>query len=382
MKISLPSSDNALASLNIQNNQQLTDSNNSSGVTLVKQTHFSVEQAVNSLLKEIATSIRNRENLINLLPVNLKDAAIKVIQQNTAAPENFLQGLAALASSQKTAADKLFKLIAAIQDAQVIKESFTLEQQKSQVYIQTLDDFWAPLLKADSNLGKLLSESSFLLLAKYISENTNLKQLIQKTFNQKFPDTQYMTIKEILVMFAKTAPESLVQFAEKNLLPELIMLWASIKLKNALPWLDMNTQQVQKSSDILQQLATSLQTHTAGSEETGATATNQKLFSVTIPLYFENATKPYPAYIHVYQDAKEEDGERRQQTPETWLRVCLSTENIGIVDIVFRLYQENLINVSVAFSLNSAANVFTEYLPEIETRLSSSTLKLTDIKVK
>ncbi|MDD4600444.1 hypothetical protein SDC9_05958 [bioreactor metagenome] len=381
MKISPAVSENAVSNLSIKHNQQSTVKvGNPVSPTPQPAMLLSVEQEINNLLRELASTVQTRGNLLNALPADIKAVATQILQQNLHGADNLPQGLTVLANAQKNVADTLLKLMVAVQDAQSIKGS--VPQTVSQSLLQALDEYLAPLFKSDPNINRLLIENNFTLLTKYIANDIDsFKQLLSKTFGQPFPDKQQALLKELVAIFSKQVPENLAQFATKNNLPELTALWANIKLRNTLPWIGLNPEQAHKANAVLQRLIASMQAFVMGSDETVSTLPNQKTFSMAMPFYFENNPQPYPAYIHVYQDTHDQTGPN-QQTPETWLRICLSTENIGIVDTVFRLYQDNLMSIRMAFSTSSASEAFSEYLPEIESQLAKSALKLTDISVK
>jgi len=100
------------------------------------------------------------------------------------------------------------------------------------------------------------------------------------------------------------------------------------------------------------------------------------------PLYLEPGKMPYPAYVHVYcQDEREDSGSGTIQGKETWMRFCVGTENIGVVDIVFHLYGDNQLDVKVGFANNTSANEFKEYIPDIEQGLSDTPINLATINI-
>ncbi len=100
------------------------------------------------------------------------------------------------------------------------------------------------------------------------------------------------------------------------------------------------------------------------------------------PLYLEPGKMPYPAYVHVYhQEEREDSGTGTIQGKETWMRFCLGTENIGIVDVVFHLYGDNQLDVKVGFADNASADEFKEYIPDIEQGLSDAPVNLATINV-
>ena len=276
---------------------------------------------------------------------------------------------------QNNAANKLRNLAQTLQNTYSAKGE--VPQTEVKLLLQAIEEYLALQIQNIPNAAQESENNQFALLTKYIAIKDNaLQQPLIKDLTVPFHPEQNVIFKEVM----KNVPENLAQLAQKHNLPALTTLWASVKLRTALPWIDLTPEQATKAKDILLKLISSFQTPIA-SEESSPLPTH-KAFSLTIPIYFENNPHPYPTYIHVYQDAQNNHEQQSHQQPETWIRVCLSTENIGVVDAVFRLYHNNFVSVRMGFSENNAADAFAEYLPEIESVFSDSSLKLTDISVK
>lgn len=108
----------------------------------------------------------------------------------------------------------------------------------------------------------------------------------------------------------------------------------------------------------------------------------QKVLTMAMPLYFGDGQTAYPAYIHIYYQEQEDKKNPGQKVTETWLRICLETENIGVVDVSFRLYDENNLDVKVRFTEEDAAVGFTRGIEEVKEQLRQLPLTLGDILVK
>lgn len=434
MKINFPS-DNIAINSKVENSANIQDKEKLSQMVVTPKmlevqsaTKFTVDRTINNLLKDLAASISNQEQLIKLLPHDLKKTTVKIFQQNTVKPENLPQGFKFLAAYQRNIVDKLLKLMTSVQDAQLIKASFDQKQS----FLQVLADLLVPFINANTNLKYVLRTQGFQTLLNQMEDDTavagatmqylsgdqqdelinrsadkllkmilsgeeaeNIRKVVfqQATCNrlslevledllahQNLLENEQENIKDIVQSFTKEATD-LLSLNEKNNLSRLISAWTSIKLRNALPYIGMDKADAERGREILQKLAVSLQTVLASGGEI-TTTQNQKTLSLVFPFYFENSLRPYPAYIHVYHDRQNGSGRTGQCLHETWLRICVSTENMGIVDAVFHLYQENVISIMITFSTTAAVNEFTRYLPEIEAKLADLPLKLADITVK
>ena len=63
------------------------------------------------------------------------------------------------------------------------------------------------------------------------------------------------------------------------------------------------------------------------------------------------------------------------------MRVSVDTQNIGIVDSVFRLYEENKLDLRVIFPDTEAISEFKQSLPDIRKSIEDTTLTLTNIMI-
>lgn len=100
-----------------------------------------------------------------------------------------------------------------------------------------------------------------------------------------------------------------------------------------------------------------------------------------IPLFFgDDNDVSYPSYIHVY-DENGRDPETNMERKETWLRLCVLTDNIGAVELTCRVYEENHLDMRLFFSNTETANQFREFVPELKDNLKASSLRLEDFKI-
>ncbi|HEY3425712.1 MAG TPA: hypothetical protein VGL27_13010 [Negativicutes bacterium] len=235
-----------------------------------------------------------------------------------------------------------------------------------------------------------LTENDLLSFAKQLIggaalPNMELKTGIQQLWQQlelssqaTMTEEEQIILRQLLATATTKVPQLIQQASTEQDLPEFKELWALLKLATAAQWTNIPQAKLQKASQALSELATSMQKTTALHGETTA---SQTTVALTIPLYFGEGLQPYPAYIHVYHE-REQNGEApEEQCYDTWLRICLVTENIGVVDMVFHLYQENQVNVRVAFTSADPAALFTEAIPDIRTVFADYPLNLADMNV-
>ena len=118
----------------------------------------------------------------------------------------------------------------------------------------------------------------------------------------------------------------------------------------------------------------------AGESSSSVRTDGQKTISFMMPLYLGENEKSYPAYVHIY-DGEPQDEMTGEKKKETWLRICVLTDNIGAVELTCRLYEGNSLNLKVNFSDDTVIKEFSEYIPDIQASFADSPLELKDIKV-
>ena len=99
-----------------------------------------------------------------------------------------------------------------------------------------------------------------------------------------------------------------------------------------------------------------------------------------MPLYMGDNENSYPTYLHVY-DENTRDKDTGEQRKETWVRICVLTDNIGAVELTFRVYDENQLDMRFYFSQKETAREFRSYVNDIRNSLKDLTLNVSDVKV-
>lgn len=166
-------------------------------------------------------------------------------------------------------------------------------------------------------------------------------------------------------------PQILKQAAVQHGLAELPNLWALLKIVELNQWKNMDRSERAKAGADLKRLAQLFAKETIPQGENVSTHT---VLSYSMPLYFGDNPHPYPAYIHIYHQREQTD--REQGEYETWLRIALDTQNIGMVDASFRLYDGEKVDVRVGLGDYQAVESFSQAVPDIRTALAESPLTL------
>ncbi|MBQ7515416.1 MAG: hypothetical protein IJS96_03970 [Schwartzia sp.] len=185
----------------------------------------------------------------------------------------------------------------------------------------------------------------------------------------------------LLRLCQNNIPASVQQAAQQQNLPELPKLWAFMQLCNLAYLKEKNSAaNLKRASKSVSTFASMMKGSMTA--ENYRTSQGQRSMNFMMPLYMGEGEKTaYPTYIHVYDEEEEDPAAPGQKKKETWLRVCLLTENIGAVDVTFRMYEESNLDVRVFFSDPEVVDDFREYIPEFRQSFKDTPLTLMDLKI-
>ena len=212
-----------------------------------------------------------------------------------------------------------------------------------------------------------LSEKDVQLLQNFI--NGNKDGLSQQ-------DAKQLT--QLLKMVQSNIPAALQNAAIQLGVDNLPKLWAFVQLCELAQLKNMKAKELKDASRKLNKFASVMKG--AGESSSSVRTDGQKTISFMMPLYLGENEKSYPAYVHIY-DGEPQDEMTGEKKKETWLRICVLTDNIGAVELTCRLYEGNSLNLRVNFSDDTVIKEFSEYIPDIQASFADSPLELKDIKV-
>lgn len=224
-------------------------------------------------------------------------------------------------------------------------------------------------------------------LAKQVSGNNfaadQLKALVKLIQTQlvagdlSLSKNEQPTLEQLAKVLEQNMPQALQDVANKNKIPELPKIWALLRALGADQWQNAESQHLQKTASVVKELAQSVYKSTTSATEKQV---DHSVLSFSVPLYFADGTN-YPAHIHIYHQQKNNENQLVKRKFETWMRVSVDTQNIGIVDSVFRLYEDDKLDVRVIFPDSSAISEFTKSIPDIRKSINDTKLSLGNIMI-
>ena len=208
-------------------------------------------------------------------------------------------------------------------------------------------------------------------LAQFLVRNTDLSpresEMLQNFVNNTqsmMPEAEARHLQNLLRLCQQNVPLTVQQAAVQQDLPDLPRLWAFMQL------CDM-------AGDVAD-FATSMR-HAMSSDN--VTVQNQRSFQMMMPIYIGARETSYPTYLSVYDETSRDETSGKDKK-ETWLRICVLTDNIGAAELVFRIYDDSKLDMRFYFSRRDVAQEFSHiYVKQLKKSLNETRLNVGEVRV-
>ena len=255
----------------------------------------------------------------------------------------------------------------------------TLAAQTASTSAQTEMVFTRDLQNTPQTMQVLRAAAQALLRGGNLSQQeTILLQSFVSGRNQTLSTAQANQLQDLIHLIQQNIPGTVRQAAIEQNMPDLPRLWAFMQMVDVIATRKMTADQYRRAAKNITALALSMRGALEG-ENTTTQKTGQRYMSFIMPL-FMGAAESYPAYIHVYDEAYQDEEDDRAKK-ETWLRICVLTDNIGMVELINRIYEENHVDMRLYFSDADAAWEFREHLDSIRETADGSSLIIEGIQI-
>ena len=217
--------------------------------------------------------------------------------------------------------------------------------------------------------GSNLSERETALLQNFVNNNQPMMS-----------EGEARHLQNLLRLCQQNVPVTVQQAAVQQNLPDLPRLWAFMQLCDmAMLTSKLSAKAFKRAGRDVTEFANSMR-HAMGGDNASSTVHGNRSFQMMMPLFMGDNENSYPTYLHVY-DENSRDKETGEQRKETWVRICLLTDNIGAVELTFRVYESNQLDMRFYFSRKDAAREFRSYIPELRESLKDTELSVNDVKI-
>jgi hypothetical protein len=214
-------------------------------------------------------------------------------------------------------------------------------------------------------------------------EQANQLQDLSERFNDmlstdtgSFEDKEANLFQQQVTTFSGNPPVAVQETADKYQMPELPKQYALLKALETNPWQNADRETLEKAAAAIKNLAQQIYRPADWQVDKQS---GHNMLSFTLPVTFADGTV-YPAYLHIYQQ-KEEDAGGRGKQYETWLRICVDTENLGTVSTVFRLYDDNKLDVRVGIPDREGKVEFAQNMDSVREKLAGGKFSLHEFLV-
>ncbi|MBR3051392.1 MAG: hypothetical protein IKG61_08085, partial [Selenomonadaceae bacterium] len=223
-------------------------------------------------------------------------------------------------------------------------------------------------------------------LAQFLLRNSDTTPrdsvLLQNFVNnsqQMMSEAEARHLQNLLRLCQNNIPLTVRQAAVQQNLPDLPRLWAFMQMCDmANVTSKMNARAFKRAGKDVADFTTAMR-HAMTAEN--SVVQNQRSFQMMLPLYMGDNETSYPTYLNVY-DETTKDEETGEDKKETWFRICVLTDYIGAAELVFRVYEENHLDMRFYFSRIDVAEEFrSTYLDSLRKSLRETELSVGEVRV-
>ena len=239
-------------------------------------------------------------------------------------------------------------------------------QMKSAEIQGTIPRFFTQTMEnTPQTMNVLLSQRETLLLQNFVNGRS-----------QTLSDGDAKQLQKLIHLTQQNIPGTVRQAALEQQMPDLPRLWAFMQMADIVKTRKMTAEQYKRAGRDVAALALTMRNALEG--ENAAPQPGQRSMNFIMPLFM--GASEYPAYIHVYDESHtdEDTGNHRK---ETWLRICVLTDNIGTVELINRIYEENHVDMRLYFSDADAAWEFRNALDTIRETADGTSLIIEGIQI-
>ena len=204
-----------------------------------------------------------------------------------------------------------------------------------------------------------------------------LQNFVNNT-QQMMPESEARHLQNLLRLCQQNVPVTVQQAAVQQNLPDLPRLWAFMQMCDMAKLTNqMNSKAFKRAGRDVAEFTNSMRQAMGGEN---SAVQNQRSFQMMLPLYIGSNDHSYPTYLSVY-DENEKDKETGENKKETWVRICVLTDNIGAVELTFRVYEETQLDMRFYFSQRDVARDFRSYMEDLRNSLRETSFNIGEIRI-
>ena len=247
-----------------------------------------------------------------------------------------------------------------------------MQQAKAQLMSQNMENT-PQTMETMKELAQLLLKNSQLT-----QRDTQLLQNFVNGRQTAMGEQEARQLQQLIRLCQQNVPVTVQQAALQQNIPDLPRLYAFMQLCDMANARQMTAKQLKRAGRDVAAFVLAMRGSMSGDN---SMVQGQRSLSFMMPMYLGENEQSYPSYIHVYDEAKQ-DPETGYYKKETWLRLCVLTENIGAVELTCRVFDDNQLDMRLFFSDSEIADEFRASMQDIRQALrGSENLQLNELKV-
>ena len=209
-------------------------------------------------------------------------------------------------------------------------------------------------------------------------KETALLQNFVNNTQKMLPESEARHLQNLLRLCQQNVPSVVQQAAVQHKLPDLPRLWAFMQLCDMANLSSkMTPRAFKKAGRAVSDFANVMRNY---SSSDNTTVQNQRSFQMMVPIYLGENSTSYPTYLSIY-DENTKDEETGIEKKETWLRICVLTDNIGAAELIFRVYEGSQLDMRFYFSEVDAADDFRSYVSNLRDAIRQTHFNIGEIRI-
>ena len=264
-----------------------------------------------------------------------------------------------------------------------LDKEFLTKQQSFKNSMQTSKNVLLkqPLQNNEQTMNTMKNLAQVLLRNNSEQMTTRETTLLQNFVNNSqkmLPEAEARHLQNLLRLCQQNVPTVVQQAAVQHKLPDLPRLWAFMQLCDmANLSAHMTPRGFKRAGRQVLDFANMMRNVTSSDN---SAIQNQRSFQMMLPIYIGDNQTSYPTYLSVYdEDVKDED--TGVEKKETWLRICVLTDNIGAAELIFRVYEGDQLDMRFYFSEMEVAQDFKNYISGLRNAIRNTKFHIGEVRI-
>ena len=338
------------------------------------------------MMNQAQTPMQDQQQQVNQQPQalnqqNQPQQMSQAQQGQTAQPQQDFNNPNSLQGQQQLFSQKLQAQLDRLEQG----DDFLIRQQQLKTDLQAAKTILLkqPLQNNPQTMDTMRDLAQLLIKQQGITERdtSTLQNFINNT-QDHLSEGEARHLQNLLRLCQQNVPITVQQAAVQQKLPDLPRLWAFMQLCDMAPLTSkLSAKAFKRAGRDVAEFANAMRQSMGGENSSVQNAAqNNRSLQMMMPLYVGDNDSSYPTYLHVY-DENAKDKETGEDKKETWLRICVLTDYIGAVELTFRMYEGNQLDMRFYFSERSVANEFRTYIPSLKEKLKETELNVGEVRI-